>query len=146
LHNAILAVQFQHAEQDAPSVEPLGRLMFAILADTMRCFQVDFGACQTAKQREFREARFWIFTDEGRGLFSFESVCDALKIDPRRVRNWLVRWQEGRLPGERRPIMRIPRSAKMAGRASLSPSVKSDNWIPTRMPAIFDGTLPAGDA
>src|SRR5713101_1928719 len=38
--------------------------MFAILADAMRCFQVDFDACQTAKQREFREARFWVFTDE----------------------------------------------------------------------------------
>jgi hypothetical protein len=107
LHDAILPFHFQHTAQHAVSVEPLGRLMFAILADAVRSFQIDFDACQAAKQQEFREARFWIFR-RGRRTVLFESVCDALKIDPRRVRNRLLRWREERLAGERPPMMWIP--------------------------------------
>jgi hypothetical protein len=73
------------------------------------------------------DAKSAIARPEEGGPFSFEGMCDALKIDPRRVRNRLLCWREERLAGERPPMMRIPRSARMAGRASLSTSGTSHN-------------------
>src|SRR5271155_1302846 len=61
---------------------------------------------QTAR---VQEARLWIFDDRETGPFSFRSVCDSLEVDPRGLRNWIVRWQEERRSGERqRKIRRSP--------------------------------------
>jgi hypothetical protein len=82
------------------------RLMAGILIDAVRCFQNNFEARHPSRRQEFREARLWIFDDRGIGPFSFRSVCDSLEVDPRGLRNWIVRQQEKRRSGERQRMIR----------------------------------------
>jgi hypothetical protein len=107
---AVLPLQFYGARRGAASIEPLRRLMVAMLVDAVRCFQTKFDARQQAKRQEFAEVQSWIFSDEDNGAFSFGAVCEALEIDPEVIRKGLVRWKEKRLSGEK-PRMMIRRSA-----------------------------------
>ncbi len=43
----------------------------------------------------FKEASDWIFCDKTQWLFSFESVCAILDIDPAYIREGLRKWLEG---------------------------------------------------
>ncbi len=114
---AVLPVQFYGARRGAATIEPLRRLMVAMLVDAVRCFQTKFGARQPATRQEFVEVRSWIFSDEDKGTFSFKAVCEALELDPKAIRKGLVRWEEKRLSGEK-PRMMIRRSAMPAKRIS----------------------------
>jgi hypothetical protein len=106
---AVLPMQFYGARRGAATIEPLRRLMVAMLVDAVRCFQTTFEARQQARRQEFAEVRSWIFSDEDNGVFSFKAVCDALEIDPEAIRKELVRWEERRLSGPE-PRMKIRRS------------------------------------
>jgi len=107
--DAVMPAQFYPARRRSASVEPIMRLMAGILIDAVRCFQSNFEASHAGGRQKFREARLWIFDDEGGGPFSFRSVCDSLELDPRGLRNWIIRWQEKRRSGERqRTIRRSP--------------------------------------
>jgi hypothetical protein len=104
--DAVMPAQFYPARRGAASVEPIIRLMAGILIDVVRCFQNNFEASHPSRRQEFGEVRLWIFDDRGTGPFSFRSVCDSLEVDPRGLRNWIVRWQEKRCSGERLRMMR----------------------------------------
>lgn len=71
------------------------RLMWAILKDTLRCYQNHFDSSSVQSQRVFREANRWIHSDDLTWVFSFESICAVLGIDGDRLRSELARW--GRL-------------------------------------------------
>jgi hypothetical protein len=94
--DAVIPLQFHSGRWASASVEPALRLMEAILVDAVRCFQRNFKAGHRHGQREFREAQFWIFSDQRGGPFSFEDVCDALGVESRRLRDLIVRWEEDR--------------------------------------------------
>ena len=96
---AVLPMQFYGARRGAATIEPLRRLMVAMLVDAVRCFQTKFEARQPARRQEFSEVRSWIFSDEDNGVFSFKAVCDELEIDPEAIRKGLVRWNEKELSG-----------------------------------------------
>jgi len=98
---AVLPVQFYSARRGTASVEPLQRLMVAMLVDAVRCFQTKFAARQPARRQEFAEVRSWLFSDEENGMFSFKAVCDALEVNPEALRKSLVGWEERRLSGEK---------------------------------------------
>ena len=98
---AVLPLQFYGARRGAATIEPLRRLMVAMLVDAVRCFQTKFETRQQARRQEFAEVRSWIFSDEDNGVFSFKAVCDALEIDPEAIRKELVRWKEKALSGEK---------------------------------------------
>jgi hypothetical protein len=111
--DALMPSQFYPARRGSASVEPIMRLMGGILADAVRCFQRNFEAQSPSRRQEFREARHWIFHAKGDGPFSFEDVCDALEIDPRGLRELIIRWEKNRLPGEKPRMIR--RSAVHVG-------------------------------
>jgi len=90
----VLPLQFYGARRGAATIEPLRRLMVAMLVDAVRCFQTKFETRQQARRQDFAEVRSWIFSDEDNGVFSFKAVCDALEIDPEAIRKELVRWKE----------------------------------------------------
>ena len=111
--DALMPAQFYPARRGSASVEPIMRLMGGILADALRCFQRNFEARQRERKQEFREARFWLLHDKGDGPFSFEDVCDALGIDPRRLRHLIIHWEKNRRAGEKPRLIR--RSAVNVG-------------------------------
>ena len=109
----ILPEQFYGARRGTSEVEPLRRLMIAMLVDAIRSFETKFDARQPATRQEFAEVRSWIFSDADDGVFSFRAVCDALAADPGAIRKGLTRWQEnGFACGRRRTIRRSTLPAK----------------------------------
>jgi hypothetical protein len=117
--DAVMPAQFYPARRGSASVEPIMRLMGGILADAVRTFQRNFEAKSAVKRQEFKEARFWIFHDKTDGPFSFEDVCDALGIDPRRLRSLILSWEKNKRPWDKPRMIR--RSAvKTGGRMQSS--------------------------
>lgn len=107
--DAVMPAQFYATRRRSASVESIMRLMAGILIDAVRCFQRSFDARHLNRQKEFKEAQRWIFDDAGDGPFSFLCVCDLLEIDPRGLRNSILRWQKNRRSGDKqRTIRRSP--------------------------------------
>ena len=102
--DAILPAQFYPGRRRSASVEPILRLMAGILIDAVRCLQRNFRAVHRNGQRDFREARHWIFDESGGGPFSFEDVCDALKIDSQHLRGLILRWENDRRSSDKRAM------------------------------------------
>jgi hypothetical protein len=115
--DAVLPEQFFQERRGSQELRPFSRLMYAILIDAVRCYQVNFDARHGSKKQEFSEAMGWLFHDEGIGPFSFERVCDSLEIDPGRIRRGLLRWREKKLAGEKTGAIRRSPVA-IAGRIS----------------------------
>jgi hypothetical protein len=75
-------------------LEPEKTLLLAVLEDGVRTFQDNIFA-ETGKKRVLLdEAREWLFTDGLEHVFSFNSVCSLLGIDPGYIRRGLKRWEE----------------------------------------------------
>jgi hypothetical protein len=74
------------------------RLMVAILQDAVDVYLKQAGAKDAHHERLFAEAEEWIEERieerDGRYVFSFESICDVLGMDPDYLRGGLHRWKE----------------------------------------------------
>ncbi len=68
-----------------------GRLMSAVLADAVDCFCQQRGGNFAERSKLHREAAAWIFSDDSSWPFSFVNVCDALGINPSRLRQRLLK-------------------------------------------------------
>ena len=97
---ALLPVQFHGRRTPATAMEPLYRLMVALLIDATRSVQTKSDARQHARRQDCAEARSWIFSDNHRAVFSFKAVCEALDIDPNAIRKYLLQREEKRLAGD----------------------------------------------
>ncbi len=77
-------------------------LLAALLADAIRCYQRNYSARDRARQRLFREAEQWLMEPEPGprtdGTFSFQYVCDVLRLDPETIRAKLRRWSAAQPP------------------------------------------------
>jgi hypothetical protein len=65
------------------------RLMLAVMVDAINVLQSWKGAGSVRKRRNFGEAAQWVNTRGTGHPFSFDSVCDALEIDPELLRTRL---------------------------------------------------------
>jgi hypothetical protein len=63
-------------------LEPEKALMLAVLEDAVTCIQ--------KSNRWFRETIVWILTEDDDGLFSFDSICEALDLDASSLRRALI--------------------------------------------------------
>ena len=75
-------------------LEPEKRLIFAVLADAVVCFQRFVNATSRKQKRLHQEAANWIFKPGDHGIFSFESVCEICGFDPKFLRTGLIKWRE----------------------------------------------------
>src|SRR5262249_11353817 len=66
------------------------QLMLAVLADAVRSYVGNRGARDHESRALFRETLAWFKSADRTTLFAFESVCDALDIEPDYVRRMLV--------------------------------------------------------
>jgi len=75
-------------DQDEPALQwtPELTLMLAILEDAVACF------CKTLRRPRqnpeilSRQAEFWFRLDDWESPFSFNNICEALRLDPRATR------------------------------------------------------------
>ncbi len=77
------------------------RLLWAVLADAIHCFQTLLHATSSHGQQLFNEAEWWLMhetqpaspSDGRQEGFAFEAVCAALGLDPNYLRAGLRRWR-----------------------------------------------------
>ena len=113
----------QHGDRVRPALmdTPSRRLMVAVLEDAIVTFMQNEGARRLHARRRFEEARAWIFAPDGRGLYSFETLCEALRIDPKYLREGLLAWRRARRAGEEAPAAPSLRRARDRRRAIERP-------------------------
>jgi len=93
-------LQFLDANKRRTHHEPEKKLMLALLNDAIFCFQHYFGARKRSAKKLYVAAEKWIFQARNDDdLFSFESVCEHLGIDPGYLRKGLRRWKLNALRG-----------------------------------------------
>ena len=72
---------------------PEEMLMFAVLEDAITCFQRFSSAISTRGKARFREAEGWLMHEKSDRLFSFETICEVLQLNPNYIRAGLVHWR-----------------------------------------------------
>ncbi len=89
--------EYLHVYRARPAETPERRLLSAILRDAIDCYIRDCCAPNRHKKSSFREAKEWFFSVDDYGVFSFEYVCNALRIEPGYIRRGLVAYKRQHL-------------------------------------------------
>ena len=86
---------------DLPGRQPQGErlLLLAVLEDAIDCYRRCRRSRDPAMRLLFDETRAWVESRDHDTLFSFESLCEALDIDPDYLRRRLRQTSEA---GDRR--------------------------------------------
>jgi len=84
------------------------KLLMAVLEDAIRCYLRNVDATDGERRREFIEVRSWFESTVARpaGIFSYENLCEALGIEPRRLLARLGIMTIGDLPSRRYQMRR----------------------------------------
>jgi hypothetical protein len=90
---------YEGVRRDDPVTEAVKRLMLAVLEDALRCLQTRATSPTSIDRRMFLEAQAWISDRTAHGPFAFVAVCEALGIEPNRlrdgIREWLLQLSDG---------------------------------------------------
>jgi hypothetical protein len=92
--DVLLSLEYFDAHRSRSQLEPEKKLMLAILADAVHCFQDNVSAETDRKRALFKEAEEWFREKDGDRVFSFESICDVFGMDAEYVRRGLSRWKQ----------------------------------------------------
>ena len=68
------------------------RLILAVLEDAINAYQDNLFALNKKRIQLFRDAEDWFFSNDASWIFSFESICSILNLDPDYFRQGLRRW------------------------------------------------------
>jgi hypothetical protein len=90
--------EYLYVYQCRPAETPERRLLAAVLRDAIDCYLRDCCAKNRYRKRSFREAEEWFFKSNDEGIFSLDSVCGILNLDPGYIRRSLLRYKEKELP------------------------------------------------
>jgi hypothetical protein len=74
-------------------LEPEKKLMLAVLEDAIACYQKHLFARDGKGKALFLEAEAWVEQKSGEGVFSFDSVCEILGLDPEYLRRGIREWK-----------------------------------------------------
>lgn len=82
------AVVFGTMEQAGaePSREPENRLMLAVLEEALVTFQRGLNSPVPERRKRFCEVDRWVSERDSDWPFSFENICQTLRIDPDYIR------------------------------------------------------------
>ena len=70
--------------------------MLAVLQDAVECFQQHALSECPWEKRIFEEAQRWILAKNSDWVFSFESICETLKLDSGYIRRGLRLWKQAK--------------------------------------------------
>src|SRR5262245_16480184 len=91
--DTLLPEQFLETFRRKLHLEPEKKLMLAILEDGIACFQKYLFARDGKGKALFREAEAWVEEKGGETVFSFDSVCESLGLDPDYLRRGVTTWK-----------------------------------------------------
>jgi hypothetical protein len=89
--------QFSRAER----LEGEWRLLFAVLEDAVRCYTTAARSGRSADRRALEEVKEWVDARGDRDLFSFDSICRELDLEPDRLRRQLASLGTVKIPMRR---------------------------------------------
>jgi hypothetical protein len=69
-------------------------LMLAVLKSATEDFQEYVNARERKEKRFFSQAEEWFLDETSDSFFSFENICEVLRIKPSYFRKGLLRWKE----------------------------------------------------
>lgn len=69
-----------------PSREPENRLMLAVLEEALVTFQRGLNSPVPERRKRFCEVDRWVLERDSDWPFSFENICQTLRIDPDYIR------------------------------------------------------------
>lgn len=95
--DTIIPAQYFETLRRKTHLEPVKKLMLAILEDAIACFQNHASAREGKGRETFRDAEEWILEQHDGWLFSFENICEVLGFNPAYIRYGLTRWKENKL-------------------------------------------------
>jgi len=78
-------------------LEPEKKLMLAILEDAIACYQKYLFARDSKGKALFQEAEEWVEEAGTANVFSFDSVCETLGLNPDYLRRGLENWRKSTL-------------------------------------------------
>lgn len=83
--DAALVAQYWDGMRRQDYLEPERYLMLAVLRDAL----LDYTKNVSTRNQRFRSARSWFFNEQSDRLFSFETICEMLNLDPAYIRSRL---------------------------------------------------------
>src|SRR5918995_3226282 len=95
--DTLLPDQYLDTSRRKLHLEPEKKLMLAILEDAIACYQKYIFAREAKGQALFQEAEGWIEETGGATVFSFESVCETLGLNPDYLRRGMAAWKKAAL-------------------------------------------------
>ena len=108
--DTLLPEQYLDTFRRKLQLEPEKKLMLAILEDAIACYQKYLFARDSKGKVLFEEAEQWVHEEGGGSVFGFDSVCEALGLNPDYLRRGLAAWKQGAL-GRREPAAKVYRLA-----------------------------------
>lgn len=75
-------------------LEPEKKLMLAVLEDAIACYQKYVLARDSKGKSLFHEAEAWVQDKGGEGIFTFNSICESLGLNPDYLRRGLSEWKK----------------------------------------------------
>jgi hypothetical protein len=75
-----------------PQAQAMKRLMLAVLEDALRCLQTYIESRNQVDRKAFAEAETWILDRKAQGPFAFDTICEALEIQPDHLRDGIRQW------------------------------------------------------
>jgi hypothetical protein len=123
-----------------PGTHAMKRLMLAVLEDALRCIQTYVESPNPVHRKAFGEAETWILDRQAQGPFAFDTICEALEIQPDHVREGIRQWRLQLSNGQdsrclkRRSVRRNEPLASLARRRSKCSKPPRSNF-PNQSPA-----------
>jgi|SRR6185295_17315221 len=108
--DALLPTEFFATFRPEGGCERERLLLFAVLADAVECYQKY--AHDPRSREAFAETEEWLNSEDRSSLFAFETLCDALGIEPGYLRRGLREWRN------RQAAARTPAPGKRARRTT----------------------------
>jgi hypothetical protein len=90
----LLPVQYADLVRGDMQRPPEHRLLFAVLEDAVRCWQVHTNATGRRGQRLFMEVAEWFASNADDSPFTFVAICQLFGLEPEYVRGGLHRWRD----------------------------------------------------
>jgi hypothetical protein len=109
-------------------------LLAAVLEEAITCYRRHAHATDEHGRSLFDETDEWFQSPDHTNVFAFESICDALDLDPTYVRRGLRQWRErgGSLPPQRPARRAQPHAADRPRAGSARRRRRSTSPTPTR--------------
>jgi hypothetical protein len=93
------------------------RLTLAVLESAVEEFQKYVLARHACGKKLFQQAEEWFLVkDSGGALFSFESICETLQLNPEYMRKRLLLWKEAKIKAPSVEVHHEPRTKPRSSR------------------------------